>query len=62
MTVGARQQPTAEHKQRAEREKGDIVSRLMSGAFAHVVQAKDLVVDDSLHEVEQPPSHERPPH
>jgi hypothetical protein len=59
VTVGARQLPTAEHKQPAEREKGDIVSRVMSGAFAHVVQAKDLVANDK---VKQPPSHERPPY
>src|SRR5215207_11662967 len=59
--LGADKRPSGDREQRAEREEGEIPCCLVPG-LANVVNPKDVMVDQTLNEVEEAPADEQPTH
>src|SRR5215207_5992827 len=59
--VAADKRPSGDREQRAEREEGEIPCCLVPG-LANVVNPEDVMVDQTLNEVEEAPADEQPTH
>ena len=53
-------QPASNDQKNAEGQEPEVIGRLMTGALADVVQAKNLMVNETLDEVEEAPADEHP--
>jgi hypothetical protein len=62
MLVRASERPSGKDEQRAEREEAPVVGPLMGDVFADVVDREDVMVDDTLNDVEQAPADQHPPY
>ena len=60
VTISVGHRRPAKNEQRPEHQEADVVCPLMGDVFADVVDREDVVIHDSLHEVEQSPAGEHP--